>query len=438
MNILQITPGAGGMYCGACFRDNALVGSFRRMGHSATLLPLYLPMTLDEPDQTRGAPILFGGINVYLEDKSALFRSLPRFLTKWLDAPRLLKWTGKFASRTRPEDVGDLTVSMLKGEEGNQAQELDQLLSWLETQGRPDVINISNVLLIGLVRRLRKELDIPVVATLQGEDFFLDALPPHNSKEAWEVLRERAQDVDQFIAPSRYFGELMQDRLKFDSEKLAVVPNGISLEGYDLTSAPTDPPVLGFFARMCEDKGLDMLVESFVLLKQRKETKNLRLKIGGGLGPSDEPLVRSIKERLEKLGILDSVEFCPNLSREEKVAFFRSLTVFSAPALYGETFGLYVIEALAAGVPVVQPRHAAFPEIVEATGGGILVEPGSAEALADGIESLIADPKRARSLGETGRDRVGKQNSVDVMAEQIVDVYRRVIKTSSRSIGGNS
>ncbi|MBT5708078.1 MAG: glycosyltransferase family 4 protein [Verrucomicrobia bacterium] len=426
------------MYCGACFRDNALVGSFRRMGHSATLLPLYLPMTLDEPDQTRGAPILFGGINVYLEDKSALFRRLPRFLTKWLDAPKLLKWTGKFASRTRPEDVGDLTVSMLKGEDGNQAQELDQLLSWLETQGRPDVINISNVLLIGLVRRLRKELDIPVVATLQGEDFFLDALPSHNSKEAWEVLRERAQDVDQFIAPSRYFGELMQDRIKFDSEKLAVIPNGISLEGYDLTSAPTDPPVLGFFARMCEDKGLAMLVESFVLLKQREETKNLRLKIGGGLGPSDEPLVQSIKERLEKFGILGSVEFCPNLSREEKVAFFRSLTVFSAPALYGETFGLYVIEALAAGVPVVQPRHAAFPEIVEATGGGILVEPGSAEALADGIESLIADPKRARSLGETGRDRVGKQNSVDVMAEQIVDVYRRAIKTSSRSKGGDS
>lgn len=431
MNILQITPGAGGMYCGACFRDNALVGAFRRMGHSATLLPLYLPMTLDEPDQTRGAPILFGGINVYLEEKSVLFRKLPRFLTQWLDAPSLLKWTGKFASRTRPEDVGDLTVSMLKGEDGNQARELDQLLSWLGEQGRPDVINISNVLLIGLVRRLRKELNVPVVATLQGEDFFLDALPPHNSKEAWEVLRERAQEVDHFIAPSRYFGELMRERMGFDSGRLAVVPNGISLEGYAPTSAPTDPPVLGFFARMCEDKGLDMLVESFVLLKKREASKHLRLKIGGGLGPSDEPLVRSIKERLQGLGILDSVEFCPNLTREEKVSFFRSLTVFSAPALYGETFGLYVIEALAAGVPVVQPRHAAFPEIVEASGGGLLVEPGSAEALADGIESLLSDPARARELGEMGRERVGKQNSVDAMAEQVAAVYRRVIKGSS-------
>jgi len=191
MNILQITPGAGGMYCGACFRDNALVGAFRRMGHSATLLPLYLPMTLDEPDETRGTPILFGGINVYLEEKSGLFRKLPRFLTGWLDSPRLLKWTGKFASQTRPEDVGGLTVSMLKGEDGNQLRELEQLLSWIEAQGRPDVINISNVLLIGLVRRLRRELGVPVVATLQGEDFFLDALPPENSAEAWEIQKEK-------------------------------------------------------------------------------------------------------------------------------------------------------------------------------------------------------------------------------------------------------
>ena len=427
MNILQITPGAGGMYCGACFRDNALVGAFRRMGHSATLLPLYLPMTLDEPDQTRGAPILFGGINVYLEEKSALFRRLPRALTNWLDSPSLLKWTGKFASRTRPEDVGELTVSMLKGEEGNQARELDELLRWLEIHGKPDVINISNVLLIGLVRRLKNELNIPVVATLQGEDFFLDALPEDNSKEAWKVLQERAQDVDLFISPSRYFGDLMQRRMNFATDKLSVIPNGISLDGYTLSSAPTDPPVLGYFARMCEDKGLDTLVESFMLLKQREATKTLRLKVGGGLGPSDEPLVARLKERLERQGLLQSVEFCPNLTREEKVAFFRDLTVFSAPALYGETFGLYLIEAMAAGVPVVQPRHAAFPEILEATGGGVLCEPGSAAGLADGIESLLANPGKAREMGKHARNQVQEHFNVDVMAEHIVAAYQKLM-----------
>ena len=428
MNILQITPGAGGMYCGACFRDNALVGAFRRQGHSSTLIPLYLPMTLDEPDQTRGTPIFFGGINVYLEEKSAWFRRMPRSWTRWLDAPWLLKATGRFASQTRPEQVGDLTVSMLKGEEGNQARELNQLIDWLKGQDRPDIINLSNILLLGLVRRLREALGVPVVVTMQGEDFFLDALPAHNSRQAWEVVRERSAEVDGFISPSQYFGELMQSRMEFDQGRLAVVPNGISLEGYEPTSAPTAPPVLGYFARMCEDKGLPTLVESFIELKGRERTSSLRLKVGGGLGPSDQSLVDRIKARLDRLNLLDSVEFCPNLSREEKVRFFRDLTVFSTPALYGETFGLYVIEALAAGVPVVQPRHAAFPEVVEGTGGGILCEPGDPVSLADGLESLLLDPERARALGESGRNAVRDRYHVDAMATSIVEVYERVLR----------
>lgn len=423
MNILQITPGAGSMYCGACFRDNALVGAFRQMGHSAVLLPLYLPLTLDEPDQSRGAPLFFGGINVYLQEKSALFRRLPRVFTQWLDFPQLLKWSGRFASRTRPEDVGDLAVSMLKGENGNQAKEMEFLLNWLRQQPKPDVINLSNVLLIGLARRLRRELQVPVVATLQGEAAFLDALPEKNRAEAWQALRKRAAEVDQFIAPSRYFGELMQNRIGFDQGKLRIAPNGIRLDGYGPTNAPDSPPVLGFFARICKDKGLDTLVQSFLLLKRREKTKHLRLKIGGGLIPADKPFVRQLKARLKRHGCSDSAEFYPNLSREEKIAFLKQLTVFSAPALYGESFGLYILEALAAAIPVVQPRHASFPEILDATQGGILCEPGNPKALADGVESLLLNPKKAREMGKRGRQAVCRNYSVHAMAKRIAAIY---------------
>ncbi len=425
MNILQITPGAGGMYCGACFRDNALVGAFRGMGHSVVLLPLYLPLTLDEPDQSRGTPIFFGGIHVYLEEKSALFRRLPRGLTQWLGSPRLLKWTSRLASRTRPEDVGDLAVSMLKGETGNQARELDTLLAWLREQPKPDVVNLSNALLIGLARRLR-ELQVPVTVTLQGEDAFLDALPEKNRVEAWQVLGERARDVDRFIAPSQYFGDLMQRWMGFDRAKLRVAPNGICLDGYAMTTAPQDPPVLGYFARMCQDKGLDTLVQSFQLLKQRETTKTLRLKVGGGLGTADKPLVRQLQKQLKHQGLANDAEFCPNLSRQEKIAFLRQLTVFSTPALYGESFGLYIIEALAAGVPVVQPRHAAFPEIIEQTQGGILCRPGDPKALADSIESLLLHPKKAREIGECGRQAVQRHYSVEAMAGRIIGIYENL------------
>lgn len=427
MNILQITPGAGNMYCGACFRDNALVSAFRQMGHSAVLLPLYLPLTLDEPDQSRGTPIFFGGINVYLQEKSALFRQLPRVLTRWLDFPPLLKWSGRFASRTRPRDVGGLAVSMLKGENGNQAKEMEFLLDWMRRQPKPDVINLSNVLLIGLARRLRRELRVPIAATLQGEDAFLDALPEKNRADAWQVLRERAPEIDQFIAPSRYFGELIQNRIGFDRSKLRIAPNGIRLDGYVPTEAPDNPPILGFFARMCKDKGLDTLVQSFLLLKRREKTKHLRLKIGGGLSPTDEPFVRQLKTQLKRHGCSDSAEFHPNLSREEKIAFLKQLTVFSAPAHYGESFGLYVLEALAAAVPVVQPRHAAFPEILDATQGGILCEPGDPKALADGIESLLLNPKKARQMGKRGRQAVCQNYSVHAMAQRITAIYETML-----------
>ena len=176
------------MYCGNCFRDNALVAALRQMGHTTLLVPLYLPMTLDEEDQSTGTPIFFGGINVYLEQKSALFRHSPKWLHKWLDSPVLLKWAAGKAAKTRAEDVGDLTLSMFRGEAGHQDRELNELIDWLKTQPPPDVICLSNALLVGLVRRLRAALRAPVVCMLQGEDSFLDSLPTSQRDAAWRLL----------------------------------------------------------------------------------------------------------------------------------------------------------------------------------------------------------------------------------------------------------
>src|SRR5213075_1249170 len=169
MNIVQITPGAGGMYCGNCFRDNALVASLRGLGHQVLMVPLYLPMTLDEEDQSSGTPIFFGGINVYLEQKSALFRNMPSWLHNVLSSPKLLKWAAGKAAKTKAEDVGELTLSMLRGEEGNQARELDSFIEWLKEQPKPDLICLSNALLAGMVRKIKAELKAPVVVMLQGE-----------------------------------------------------------------------------------------------------------------------------------------------------------------------------------------------------------------------------------------------------------------------------
>jgi glycosyltransferase involved in cell wall biosynthesis len=362
----------------------------------------------------------------------------------------LLRWAAGKAAKTRAAEVGELTLSMLRGEAGNQARELDDLIQWLrKAEPHTDVVCLSNALLLGQARRLKAELRTPVVCTLQGEDSFLDALPESHRAICWRTLAERAAEVDAFISPSTYFAKVMAERLGLPPARIHVVHNGIDLAGYE---APTpvagdggdgppperaathpvsvrtqqSPPVLGYFARMSREKGLDTLIAAFVLLRRREEMKDLRLRVGGSCGPADEPFVNSLRQQLNEEGLLAAVEFHPNLDRSAKLAFLRGLSVFSVPARYGEAFGLYVLEALAAGVPVAQPRVAAFPEIVEATGGGVLCAPADPKALADAIAGLLHDPERAVALGQAGARAVFERFSSLTMARGCLRVFEEV------------
>jgi glycosyltransferase involved in cell wall biosynthesis len=338
----------------------------------------------------------------------------------------LLRWAAGRAASTRAAEVGEMLLSMLRGEEGRQARELDELIEWLKQHNHPDVVCLSNALLVGMTRRLKTRLGTRVVCHLQGEDTFLDALPDSHRDAAWQLLQERCADVDLFIAPSRYFGDLMAGRLNLAPERVRVIHNGINLEGLDLrnTRARRDDanssaaPVLGYFARMCKEKGLDTLVEAYIHLKNRGKISRLKLHIGGSCGPADEPFVKELRCRLAEAGYIGEVAFFPNLSRAEKWDFLRALSVFSVPARYGEAFGLYLIEAMAAGVPVVQPRTAAYPEVIESTGGGLLCEPGDPKSLAEAIEQLLLNPKQARALGEAGRNAIFERFNAEAMAKE--------------------
>jgi len=423
VNIVQITPGAGGMYCGGCFRDNVLVSALRKSGHETLMVPLYLPLTLDEPDQSAGTPIFFSGINVYLEQKYPLFRRLPRWMLKPFSSRMLLRLAGGRAAKTRPADVGELTISMIRGEEGHQAREIEELVDWLKKHSPPDVLCLSNVLLVGMARRLKAALKTRIVCLLSGEDSFLDLLPAVVRDKAWQAVIERCNEVDLFLSPTRYFADLMTKRLSISPRKMAVLPNGINLSGYrsNESQSPTDlTPTLGYFARMCPEKGMDILVDTYLLLKKRAAGRNLRLHIGGGCGPADQPFVEEQRRKLADAGCLDDARFFPNVSHSEKISFLEQLTVFSVPARYNEAFGLYLIEAMAAGVPVVQPSWAAFPEVVESTKGGLLCPSNDSAALANAIESLLQNPERARSIGAAGRAAVFRDFSAERMAKNFL------------------
>jgi glycosyltransferase involved in cell wall biosynthesis len=409
------------MYCGACFRDNALVASLRKLGHEVTMLPLYLPLTLDEQDETQGAPIFYSGINVYLEQMSPVFRFSPNWFHKFFASRKILDLAAGNAASTQPADVGELTISMLKGENGNQARELEELIDWLKTN-RPDVISLSNALLVGMARKLKAELKVPIICSLQGEDVFLNALPDGVRERAWQTTAERAVDVDLFIAPSQYFANFMRERLRLPAEKIRVLPNGINLDGFNERQPAAHPTTLGFFARMCRDKGLDTLVDAYIELHRRRTIPNLRLKVGGSCGPTDQKVIDEQQRKLRDAGLESTAKFHPNVSREQKLDFLSSLTLFSVPAMYGEAFGLYILEALAVAVPVIQPRHAGFPELIEATGGGVLYDPTNPKALADAIESLALNQHKAFDLGQTGRRAVFERFDVNHMAKQFADI----------------
>jgi glycosyltransferase involved in cell wall biosynthesis len=426
MRIAYITAGAGGMFCGSCLHDNTLVAELAAQGHDALLIPTYTPIHTDERDVSQRR-IFLGGINVYLQQKSALFRHTPWFLDRFLDVPRLLRWVAQFAVKTRAEELGDLAISVLKGEHGFQRKEIDKLVDWLAAEVRPQVLNLTNVLLSGLVHPLKERLKVPVLATLQGDDVFLEALPPSYRSQAVALIRQHCRQLDGFIATSAFYADFMADYFQLPRERIHVVHPGLNLKGHAEVppAANGSPFTIGYFARICKEKGLHVLIEAFRLLRRMPQTPLARLRVSGWLGENERPYLKELQRRLEHAGLGGDFEHVEAPDHASKVRFLQSLDVLSVPTTYKEPKGLYVLEALANGVPVVQPGHGSFPELLDATGGGLLVRPDDPEDLARGLRELLVDPERRRALGRQGQQAVRSRFTAAVMADATVKVYEK-------------
>jgi glycosyltransferase involved in cell wall biosynthesis len=428
MRIVQITPSAGdSFYCENCLRDVALVKAMQNLRHDVLMVPMYLPVQFDKNEVVDNTPIFFGGINVYLQQKSAFFRRTPRWFDRLLDSPKLLRWIGRRAGATSARNLGQMTISMLRAEQGRQIKELNRLVEWLDAQhNKPDVVCLSNILLVGLARGIKKRLGVPVACLLQDEDGFLDGLVSPYSEQAWQILAERANDVDAFIAVSKYYADVMRQRVELVSERVYVAYTGISLDGYEIRQTEPEIPTIGYLSRMCPDKGLDTLVDAFIHLKKNEKLENARLRITGGKMTDDERFLNRIRKKLSSCGLIDDVEFLPDFDFNTKIAFLRTLSVLSVPEKQPVAYGLYVLEALAAGVPVVQPASGVFPELLEMTGGGVLCEPNNAAALASAMEPLLLEPDYARQLGKQGREAVFEKFNIEQTAEEMVRIYGKI------------
>jgi glycosyltransferase involved in cell wall biosynthesis len=412
------------MYCGSCLRDNAMATELIARKHDVLLLPVYTPTFTDEPNVSRDHVVL-GGISAYLEQYVPLFRKSPKWLDRIWDSKFVLSLASRRSISTNPKMLGEMTVSVLKGEDGFQHKEIDKLIDWLKNEPPLDIVNLPYALLISLAKPLKQALNVPIVCTLQGEDLFLDGLTEPYREQALGLIRSQVQHVDRFLAVSEYYADFMPRYLNIPREKIRVVPLGINPQGFELRETNGDRPfTIGFLARVAPEKGLHVLAEAYRQVKQ--ELPSARLEVAGYMASDCEPYLKGIEKRLSDWGSIDTYQYHGVLDRADKIAFLRKLDVMSVPATYDEPKGVSLLEAMACGVPLVQPSRGAFTEIVESTGGGILVRPDDPEDLAQGILKVARDRKLAQELGANGFRGVREHYSAAHMADRLLDAYASV------------
>ncbi|HBE02113.1 MAG TPA: hypothetical protein DC049_06500, partial [Spirochaetia bacterium] len=411
MKIVYITPGFGGVfYCQNCFRNNTILERMRCLGHEIISLPLYLPLNF-----TGGVTekIFFGAINIYLREKFPCYRYMPLALQDFFNRPGFLRLTAKFSGATSACKLEDITLSMLDGEYGSQKRDLEILIKFLQ-QIKPDAVHLSNALLAGLAHRIR-ENGIPVICTLQDEDTWLDSMREPWKSGAWQLLARKCRDISMFTSVSEYYLEFMKQKLGIHKENSAIIPPGLDMDKYHTSPAEPCGRTIGFLSRLSEYTGLGILIDAFITLKKQAQFSDLQLRVSGGLIGSDRPFISKCRKKLLQNKCLASFSCLPDLYKNNMNDFFSGLTVLSVPVPHGDAFGTYQIEAMASGIPVVQPDKGAFPEVIEKTGGGIIFRPDTPDALASALQQILCDPVRRNKLGRTGQESVRKFYSADII-----------------------
>ncbi|MFA7174402.1 MAG: glycosyltransferase family 4 protein [Kiritimatiellia bacterium] len=407
MHILYIQPGSGGgFYCQNCLRDISVCDALRQAGHEITILPLYLPATADAaaPDDT---PVFYSAVTLYLRHKYQWIRRLPRSWFKPLDSWPVLKLAAKFAGTTSAAGLEDLTLSMLRGMEGTQAEELSLLAEWIEAlpaDARPDVIVLSNALLMGLAKRLKQTTEAPIFCWLQDEHVWTDAMHASLQQAVMQAMRDDAQHVDRFIAVSQYYRGIMSKQLGVDPSAIDVIYPGVNPAAYiQSTQAAGAPQKIGFLSRLSADEGFDTFVDAFIELRADPQFCNVKLAATGGASPDKKFLSRQ-RRKLQQAGLENDAEISCDRFAHDRFGFLSELILLCVPgASTPEAFGYYAVEALAAGVPVVLPKQGAFPEFVNFEQGGVLLDAIDAKAIAGTWAALLTSPAKLQALAANAR-----------------------------------
>ena len=429
MKIAHIIPGSGGsFYCGNCLRDSKYIRALKDLGHLVIKVPLYLPI-FDDAHDLDEVPVFYGAVNLYLKQQFPIFRHMPSFIEQALDSKGVLEMAARKAGSTRAKGLEGMTISMLLGEDGGQKEELERLVDWLADEAKPDVVHLSNALLLGLAHRIKQRMNIPVICSLQDEDVWVDAMEDHFRKEVWDLMSERGKGVDVFIPVSDYFSAEIHQRMVIPESKMKTVYLGVDTSDYSPKPIAKKEPVIGYLSRMCEENGLAVLVDAFILLRKNPEYSAVKLKITGGKTGDDFHFIKEQKQKISRASLEKDVLWTEEFEGEERQRFFDSVRLISVPVLNGEAFGLYQLEAIASGIPMIQPALGAFPEVIELSGGGVIYGENKPELLAKALGELIFDDDRLQELSAAGIAGVKAHFDIHAQAKKMVAVYEGVLKS---------
>ena len=431
MKIMHVIPGSGGsFYCGNCLRDSKFVEALRASDHKAVKLPMYLPLFADEHDLSREIPVFYGAVSIYLKQLFPVFRNAPPWVDKMLNSKPMLKLASRFAGSTNAKGLEEMTVSMLMGEHGQQKEELEKMIDWIVENCDPDVIHLSNALLLGLAGRLSERRKIPVVCSLQDEDVWVDVMKPGFRKQVWDLMSEGVAHVKYFISVSDFYAKEMLTQMHIPEEKMKTVHIGIFPGEYEFMAPSEKGRNIGYVSRMCEENGLDILVDAFIDLKKSPGFDDVKLILTGGSTGDDKNYLKRIRLKLRMNGLLKQVEFHEDFETEGLREYFKKVSVISVPVRKGEAFGIYLLEAMASGIPVIQPALGAFPEIVNSSGGGLIFEPNSPAVLSQTLKKLLSDPEELNRLAFQARKGVEEKFHLKDQVEKMIGIYQNAIEIS--------
>ncbi len=376
MKVVYLITGSGSeFYCANCYRDMLYLRAIKKVpGISAKAVPLYLPPDKSFNDPGFEKEVFFGAISMFIRDKVRILKNMSPTWDKMFDSPFLLKLASKMSGSTNTDGLEDMTLNMISGNNSFQEHEVERLLRFISRDGTPDIVHLSNALIMGLAKLIKlKNNNIKIVCSVLNEDDWVDDMKEPYRSRAWELMGQQAGHIDRFITPSHYYKKLFVDKTGVDPEKVDVVPIGFDPGPVEWPEKPTDNPSIGFFSRMNDYNGFDKIVDAFILLKESGEFPDLILRSCGGFTGEDKPFIAKQMKKIKQHGLKDFVEIYDEFTGNGKIDFLKTVDIISVPVNKYDGYGLYILEANSAGIPVVMPYTGAFPEIVTYTGGGISI-----------------------------------------------------------------